>query len=94
MKITDIEIIQVKAPYHQGISELMIRRNLYQINYVYKVYTDDGIIGIGDDGKQPDEVIQKYIGRNPFEFINGSAPTPLQQAFYDIMGKVLDVPMY
>ena len=32
MKITDIEIIQVKAPYHQGISELMIRRNLYQIN--------------------------------------------------------------
>ena len=94
MKITDIEIIQVKAPYHQGISELMIRRNLYQINYVYKVYTDDGIIGIGDDGKQPDEVIQKYIGRNPFEFINGSAPTPLQQAFYDIMGKALDVPMY
>ena len=94
MKITDIEIIQVKAPYHQGISELMIRRNLYQINYVYKVYTDGGIIGIGDDGKQPDEVIQKYIGRNPFEFINGSAPTPLQQAFYDIMGKALDVPMY
>ncbi len=94
MKITKIDVIQVKAPYHEGISDLMIRRNLYQINYVYKVHTDEGIIGIGDDGRQPDEAIQKYIGRNPFEFMNGHAPTPLQQAFYDIMGKALGVPVH
>lgn len=94
MKITEIEVIQVRAPYHEGISELMTRRNLYQINYVYKVHTDEGIVGIGDDGKQPDEVIQRYIGRDPFEFMNGVAPTPLQQAFYDIMGKALGVPVY
>ena len=94
MKITKIDVIKVQAPYHAGISELMIRRNLYQINYVYKVHTDEGIVGIGDDGALPDEAIQKYIGRNPFEFMNGWAPTPLQQAFYDIMGKSLGVPVH
>jgi L-alanine-DL-glutamate epimerase-like enolase superfamily enzyme len=94
MKITQIEVIKVKAPYHEGISELMTRRNLYQVNHIYKVHTDAGIVGIGDDGRQPDEEIQKYIGRNPFEFMNGWAPTPLQQAFYDIMGKALGVPVY
>ena len=39
-------------------------------------------------------MIQKYIGRNPFEFINGGTLTPLQQAFYDVMGKkAFDVPV-
>ena len=94
MKITGIDVIQVKAPYHEGISELMIRRDLYQIDYVYKVYTDEGLIRIGDGGRQPDEEIQQYIGRDPFEFVNGCAPTPLQQAFYDIMGKALGVPVH
>ena len=94
MKITKIDVIKVKAPYHEGISDLMIRRNLYQINHIYKVHTDEGIVGIGDDGRQPDEEIQKYIGRNPFEFMSGNAPTPLQQAFYDIMGKALGVPVH
>ena len=94
MKITRIDVIQVKAPYHEGISELMIQRDLYQIDYVYKVYTDEGIVGIGDDGQQPDEEIRRYIGRDPFEFMNGYAPTPLQQAFYDIMGKALGVPVH
>ena len=94
MKITEIDVVQVKAPYHEGISELMARRELYQINYVYKVHTDVGIAGIGDNGQQPEEEIQKYIGRDPFEFVNGRAPTPLQQSFYDIMGKALGVPVH
>ncbi len=94
MKITQIEAIQVKVPYHEGINEMMTQRNLYQENTVYKVHTDAGIVGIGDDGRQADEEIQKYIGRDPFEFMNGHAPTPLQQALYDIMGKALGVPVY
>ena len=94
MKITKIEVIRVRVPYHDGISELMIRRNLYQIDHVYKVHTDAGIMGIGDGSFQSEESIQKYIGKNPFEFMNGWSPTPLQQAFYDIMGKALGVPVH
>ncbi len=94
MKITDIDVIKVKVPYHEGINELMTRRNLYQIDYVYKVHTDAGLIGIGDGALQSEDVVQRYIGRNPFAFMAGWAPTPLQQAFYDIMGKALGVPVH
>lgn len=94
MKITQIEVIKVKVPYHDGIYDLMTKRNLYQIDHVFKVHTDAGIIGIGDGAFQSEGTIQKYIGRNPFEFMNGWAPTPLQQAFYDIMGKSLAVPVH
>ena len=36
MKITQIEAIPVRVPYHEGISEMMVERNLYQGNTVYK----------------------------------------------------------
>lgn len=94
MKITQIDVIKVKVPYHEGVNELMTRRNLYQIDHVYKVHTDVGLVGIGDGSRQSEEVVQRYIDRNPFEFMNGWAPTPLQQAFYDIMGKALGVPVH
>ena len=94
MKITQIDVIKVQVPYHEGINQLMTRRNLYQIDHVYKVHTDVGLVGIGDGSRQSDEVVERYIGRNPFEFMNGWAPTPLQQAFYDIMGKALGVPVH
>ena len=94
MKITQIEAIPVKVPYHEGMNEMMIQRNLYQGNTIYKVHTDEGIVGIGDAEGQPNEAFQKYIGRDAFEFMNGHAPTPIQQAAYDIMGKALGVPVY
>lgn len=94
MKITQIEVIRVRVPYHDGIYDLMTSRNLYQIDHVFKVHTDEGIIGIGDGSFQSDETIQRYIGKNPFDYMNGWAPTPLQQAFYDIMGKSLGVPVH
>ncbi len=94
MKITQIEVIRVRVPYHDGIYDLMTSRNLYQIDHVYKVHTDEGIIGIGDGSFQSDETIQRYIGKNPFDYMNGWSPTPLQQAFYDIMGKSLGVPVH
>ena len=54
MKITQIEAIPVKVPYHEGIGEMMVERNLYQGNTVYKVHTDAGIVGIGESEGQPD----------------------------------------
>jgi len=91
MKITDIEIIEVEVPCHEGILERM--RGIYSRNCIYKVHTDEGITGIGDGNNHANR-IPEYIGKNPFEFMSGWHPTPLQQAFYDIMGKALDVPVY
>ena len=91
MKITDIKIIEVAVPFHEGILERM--NGIYSRSFVYKVHTDEGIIGIGEGTNHADR-IPEYIGKNPFEFMNGLNPTPFQQAFYDIMGKSLDVPAY
>jgi len=91
MKITNIDITEVTVPFHEGILERM--KGIYSRTFVYKVHTDEGIVGIGEGGNHANRVCE-YIGRNPFEFMNGWNPTPLQQAFYDIMGKALDVPVY
>ena len=63
MKITQIEAIPVKVPYHEGIGEMMVERNLYQGNTVYKVHTDTGLVGIGDAEGQPNEGLQQYVGK-------------------------------
>ena len=73
---------------------MMVERNLYQGNTVYKVHTDTGLVGIGDAEGQLDEGLQQYVGRDPFEFMNGLMPTPFQQAAYDVMGKALGVPVH
>jgi len=91
MKITDIEIIQVAIPCHEGIRGRM--EKLYPSTFIYKVHTDEGIMGIGEGANHADK-IPEFIGKNPFEFMNGYSPTPFQQAFYDIMGKALSVPVY
>ena len=46
MKITDIEIIEVAVPFHEGIQERM--EGVYSKTFVYKVHTDEGIVGIGE----------------------------------------------
>ena len=60
---------------------------------IYKVRTDEGIIGIGEGGSISDDRIQTLLGTSPFEFIMDDSIGPLQIAFYDIMGKALDLPM-
>ena len=81
MKITQIDVIKVRVPYHEGIYELMTRRNLYQIDHVYKVHTDIGLVGIGDGAFQADDVVQRYIGRNPFEFMKRLGTNPPSAGF-------------
>ena len=47
MKITQIEAIPVKVPYHEGITEMMVERNLYQGNTVYKATpTRDSLVSV------------------------------------------------
>jgi len=60
---------------------------------IYKVHTDEGIIGIGEGGSISDDRIQTLLGKSPFEFIMDDSLGPLQIAFYDIMGKALNLPM-
>jgi len=60
---------------------------------VYKVHTDEGITGVGEGGSISEDRIKSFVGKSPFEFIMDDGLGPLQIAFYDIMGKTLDLPM-
>ena len=101
MKITNIEVIPIYPRLAKRYDNRKV--DLYGIDHrtVFKVETDAGIVGYGDQrvrpGGQPDRAIAaSLIGRNPFDFINNhlSYGSALNCALYDVMGKYLDVPVY
>ena len=101
MKITNIEVIPIYPHLAKRYDNRKV--DLYGIDHrtVFKVDTDAGIVGYGDQrvrpGGQPDPAIAaSLIGRNPFDFINNHLPygSALNCALYDVMGKYLDVPVY
>ena len=60
---------------------------------IYRVHTDEGNVGIGEGAGIPEDKIQTYLGRSPFEFIMDDTAGPLQIAFYDLMGQAVGLPM-
>jgi L-alanine-DL-glutamate epimerase-like enolase superfamily enzyme len=60
---------------------------------IYRVQTDEGLVGIGEGAGIPEDRIQTYLGRSPFEFIMDDSAGPLQIAFYDLMGQAVGLPM-
>ena len=101
MKITNIDVIPIYPRLAKRYDNRKV--DLYGIDHrtVFKVETDAGIIGYGDQrvrpGGQPDPTIAaSLIGRNPFDFVNNhlSYGSALNCALYDVMGKYLEVPVY
>ena len=99
MKITDIEVI----PIYPRLAKRYENRklSLYGIDHrvVFKVHTDNGLVGYGDTrvrpGRHPAPSIAKpLIGRDPFDFVNNILDPGLGTALYDVMGKYLEVPAY
>ena len=60
---------------------------------IYRVHTDEGLVGTGEGRALEDDQLQSYTGRNAFEFIMDDSAGPLQIAFYDLMGQALGLPM-
>ncbi len=60
---------------------------------IYRVHTDEGLIGIGEGKALSGDQLQTYVGRSPFEFIMDDSPGPLQIAFYDLMGQFHGLPI-
>jgi L-alanine-DL-glutamate epimerase-like enolase superfamily enzyme len=60
---------------------------------LYRVHTDEGLIGTGEGSLLDDEKLHSYVDRDPFEFIMDDSVGPLQIAFYDLMGQFLGLPI-
>ncbi|MBT7862160.1 MAG: hypothetical protein HN712_17720 [Gemmatimonadetes bacterium] len=95
MKITSIEPHQIHVPY--------IERGAYELSHfhdltartVYVVRTDEGLVGLGEGaGIESDEVIDRYLGTNPFQWMGDETSLALGTAMYDLMGKAAGVPVY
>ena len=99
MKITDVEIIPIAPKLAERYAHRRV--DLYGIDcrVVYKVTTDNGIVGYGEQRLRPwasvDQAsVEPLIGRNPFDYINTTLNGGVGGALYDVMGKYLEVPAY
>jgi D-xylonate dehydratase len=95
MKITEIEVHQITVPYVDWIA--------YQLNHyygptqrtIYVAHTDTGLVGLGESGTtESQEVVDAYIGTNPFEHMGDERSLGLGTAMYDLMGQSAGVPVY
>jgi L-alanine-DL-glutamate epimerase-like enolase superfamily enzyme len=95
VKITEVEVHRISVEYEDWIA--------YQLNHyygpsqraVYVVHTDSGLTGLGEgDAREPADVVKKYIGSNPFDWIGDETSLALGTAMYDLMGKAAGVPVY
>lgn len=94
MKVTDIEVHTISTEYADW--------EAYQLNHyygprtrtIYVVHTDDGKVGLGEGSTLSQEVIDQYMGTNPFEWVGDETSLALGTAMYDLMGQAAGVPVY
>ena len=95
IKITKIESHHIKPDYRDWL--------VYELNHyygtsggrtVYVVHTNNGLYGLGEGRAEPADVLDKYIGSSPFDWIGDETSIPMAKAMYDLMGKAAGVPVY
>ena len=94
-RITAIEVHDITLEYCDWTA--------YQLNHyygplyrtIYLAHTDDGFVGLGESRqREPEEIIDQYIGSNPFAWFGDETSLGLGTAMYDLMGKIAGVPVY
>ena len=96
MKINDIEVIQLRVPYEERIRKQFHHFAMREDVTVYKFHTDTGLVGLSETPGQPfeQELLDPYLGTNPFDHTMGTGRFNLDMACYDLMGKHLGLPAW
>ena len=102
MKVTSVERIIVDVPFTPRQQEIT-RQSVYNwsILELCKVTTDTGHLGWGETvihytyGRVTDDAVVRTIGQSPAELMNDdSLGAGLQMALFDVVGKILEVPVH
>ena len=93
MKITNIEIIPINPGLAARNADQQIRFRQIDQRTVFKVETDNGLVGYGEYrvGPPPASRVEQLIGRSPFDFINGDLNLGLSQWSLGLAGALYDV---
>ena len=95
MKITDIEVHEIKLGYVDWMAYQLQHHHGPLKRTVYVAHTDTGLEGLGEGhSAEPQDVLDKYIGSNPFDWIGDETSLGLGTAMYDLMGKATGVPVH
>ncbi len=105
MKVTNIERVLVDVPFTPRQQEITTQSVSTVYNWslleLCKVTTDTGHVGWGETvihytyRRVTDESVQRVLGENPAAHMNDdSLGAGLQMALFDVVGKILEVPIY
>jgi L-alanine-DL-glutamate epimerase-like enolase superfamily enzyme len=97
MRISKYKIYQTRVPWAERVREMAIlnwrRENMdvpYSPHTVIKLYTDEGLVGIGEGGNET--VLKTMVGHSPWEYVFDDTIGGAQTAIYDLLGKATGLP--
>jgi L-alanine-DL-glutamate epimerase-like enolase superfamily enzyme len=98
MRISRYEIIPTQVPWHERVREMAIlnwrRENMdvpHSPHTIVKLYTDEGLMGIGEGGTEAQ--LKRMVGHSPWEFVFNDSLGGAQTAIYDLLGKATGLPV-
>ena len=95
MKVTGIDIHRVTLPYDEARAYELTHYHDLTRRTIYVARTDTGLTGLGESERvESREVLDRYIGSNPFDWLGDETSLGLGTAMYDLMGKAAGVPVY
>lgn len=95
MKITDIEVHEIGLEFQDALAYEFGHYNHISKRIIYVVHTNTGLIGLGEGHEaEPPDVLEQYIGSNPFDWVGDETSLAMGTAMYDLMGKEAGVPAY
>ena len=97
IRISRYEIYQTRVPWAERVREIAIlnsrrenRELLDRPHTVFKLYTDNGLVGIGEGGNEAQ--LKAIVGHSPWEYILHDGLGGVQTAIYDLLGKAVGLP--
>jgi len=95
LKIVDIEEHRIQVPWADFQHYEMMHFYGPSRRVIYVVRTNSELIGLGEsEDPQDKDVLAKYIGTSPFDWVADETSKALGTAMYDLMGKAAGVPVY
>ena len=98
-KIKSVDIIPIFPRLAARYADRVIDMYGIDARLLFRIETDSGIVGWGDQRVRPwfeipADMGQDLVGRDPFDYLNSTQTGGLNTALYDLMGKCLEVPAW